>query len=62
MSDILKHIGKLEQLPIPNDLAQRIRKAKPENLIVLDKGNDPDPFGEHKMPLVDRLKAMGWPE
>lgn len=62
MSDILKHIGKLENLGVPEAVAETIRKAKPENLIVLDKAKDPDPFGEHKIPLVDRLKAMGWPE
>lgn len=29
--------------------------------IILDPKLDPDPYGDHRIALVDRLKAMGWP-
>lgn len=32
-----------------------------EGRIILDPMLDPDPFGNHGVPLHDRLAAMGWP-
>ena len=32
-----------------------------EGMIILDPKLDPDPHGSFNMPLVDRLKTMGWP-
>lgn len=33
-----------------------------EKKVVLDLTKDPDPYGYHGVSLVDRLRAMGWPE
>lgn len=33
-----------------------------EKKVVLDLRLDPDPYGNHGISLVDRLRAMGWPE
>ena len=33
-----------------------------KNKVVLDLSKDVDPYGYHGISLVDRLRAMGWPE
>lgn len=33
-----------------------------EKKVVLDLTKDPDPHGYHGVSLLDRLRAMGWPE
>lgn len=33
-----------------------------EKKVVLDLRKDPDPYGNFNISLVDRLRAMGWPE
>ena len=36
--------------------------AERDGKVVLDLSRDPDPYGYHGISLVDRLRAMGWPE
>ncbi len=42
-------------------LADAEKVCQQEGYILLKPEQDPDPFGNHGIPIHDRLAAMGWP-
>ena len=58
----VSHRATLLRLQEENTKLEEMLNVELEKKVVLDLTKDPDPYGYHKVSLVDRLRAMGWPE